>query len=220
MADSKKEPVAVLGLGRFGSSLALELASRGTEVLAVDSRAKIVQHLSGQLTHVVTADTTDIEALRQLGVESFYRAVIAIGTDIEASILTASLVVELGVEDIWAKAVSRQHGQILSRIGVHHVVLPEYDMGERVAHLVGGEALDYVELGDDFAVVKVRPPRDLVGVPLGDARLWAKYGVGVSFVKKPETGYEPAAADTVLTYDDVIVVGGQQEQVERFLDLP
>ncbi|MFC7759435.1 potassium channel family protein [Catellatospora bangladeshensis] len=167
MSAEKNDPVVVIGLGRFGSSLAIELMRRGTEVLAIDNRPKLVQSLSGQLTHVVAADSTDIEALRQLGVGEFSRGVVAIGSDLEASILTTSLLVELEVADIWAKAVSRQHGRILERIGAKHIVLPEHDMGERVAHLVSGRMLDYMEIDSNFALVKTRPPHEYVGVPLG-----------------------------------------------------
>lgn len=116
MADIRNEPVVVIGLGRFGSALALELAKRGTEVLAIDSQPKIVQSMVGQLPHVITADSTDIEALRQLGVGDFHRAVVAIGTDIQASILTTSLLAELGIPDIWAKAITGQHRNILTRV--------------------------------------------------------------------------------------------------------
>jgi trk system potassium uptake protein TrkA len=219
LAENRNDPVAVIGLGRFGSSLALELAHRGTEVLAIDNRPKVVQALSGRLTHIATADSTDIEALRQLGVPDFHRVVVAIGTDIEASILTTSLLVELEIDDIWAKAVNRQHGRILERIGAHHVVLPEHDMGERVAHLVTGRMLDYLEVDENFALIKTRPPREFVGVPLGETRLRSKYGVTVVAVKSPGEDFTYATADTILTYDDVIVVSGVIDKVERFSDL-
>lgn len=218
MADHKSEPVVVIGLGRFGSALALELTRRGTEVLAIDSNAKVAQNLSGQLTHVVTADSTDIEALRQLGVPDFYRAVVGIGSDMEASILTASLLVDLGIDNIWAKAISRQHGRILERIGVHHVVFPEHDMGLRVAHLVSDQVLDYLEVDEDFAIVKTKPTKDAVGVPLGETRLRSKYGVTVVSVKTQDEPFTYATADTVLMYGDTIIVVGKVDDVERFVE--
>ncbi len=218
MADRNNEPVVVIGLARFGSALALELTERGTDVLAIDSNPRTVQNLSGRLAHVVTADATDIEALRQLDVPNFPSAVVAIGTNMEASILTTSLLAELEVPDIWAKAVSREHGRILSRIGAHHVVYPEYDMGERVAHLVSGHMQDYVELDENHAIAKVRPPRELVGVPLGEARMPARYGIDVIAVKPAEGGFEPAGPDTVLAYGDAILVLGRVNRVERFAD--
>lgn len=219
MADRRSEPVVIIGLGRFGSALALELTRRGTEVLAIDNRSKVVQSLAGQLTHVVTADSTDVEALRQIGVPEFYRAVVAIGTDMEASILTTSMLVELGIEDIWAKAITRQHGRILERIGAHHVVFPEHDMGERIAHLVSGRLLDYVEIDKNYAMVKVMPPRELVGIPLGESRLRSKYGITVVSVKPQEDeDFTYATPDTVLMYGDTIVMVGKIDDIERFAE--
>ncbi|ROO84184.1 trk system potassium uptake protein TrkA [Actinocorallia herbida] len=216
---AENTPVVVIGMGRFGSSIALELTRLGTEVLAIDQRPKTVQALAGELTQIVTADATDIQALRQLGVPDFYRAVVAIGSDIEASILTTSLLVELGVEKIWAKAISRQHGRILERIGANHVVLPEHDMGERVAHLVSGRMLDYVQIDRDYALAKTRPPRELVGVPLGETNLRRKHGVTIVSVKPQGESYTYATEETVLQYDDLILIAGPTTKVERFTDL-
>ncbi len=222
MADIRTESVTVIGLGRFGSALALELTSRGTQVLGIDTNHKLVQNLSGQLPHVDEADSTDIEALRQLGVPEFSRAVVAIGSDIQASILTTSLLSELEVPDIWAKALSRQHGRILSRVGAHHVVLPEHDMGERVAHLLTGRMLYYIEVDTDFAMVKTKPPRDIVSVPLRETGVRAKYGVTVVAVKSQARGeaaaFTYATPDTVLMYGDVILVVGRIRDVERFAE--
>lgn len=222
MADYRTESVTVIGLGRFGSALALELTKLGTDVLGIDTDAKRVQNLAGQLPNVVVADSTDIEALRQLGVGEFRRAVVAIGSDIEASILTTSLLAELEVPDIWGKALSRQHGKILSRVGAHHVVLPEHEMGERVAHLLTGRMLDYVEVDDDFAMVKTKPPRDIVSLPLRDTRLRARYGVTVVAVKSQAKGsaasFTYATPDTILMYGDVILVVGRIKDVEKFAE--
>ncbi|WP_428962125.1 potassium channel family protein [Micromonospora fluostatini] len=222
MADIRSEPVVVIGLGRFGTALALELVKRGTEVLGIDHRPKIVQGLVGQIPHVITADSTDIEALRQLSVGDFHRAVVAIGTDIQASILTTSLLSELGIPDIWAKAISGQHRNILTRVGAHHVIAPEHDMGERTAHLLTGRILDYVEVDADFAVIKTTPPRDVVGMPLRDSRLRSRWGVTVVAVK-PQAGigghtpgFTHATPDTTLSYGDLILVVGPVDNVERF----
>ena len=217
---SHKEPVAVIGLGRFGTALALELARGGTEVLAVDSRPDIVQRLSGQLGHVVVADSTDLDALREIGIADFNRAVVAIGNDLEASILTTALLAELEIRDIWAKAVSRQQATILERIGAHHVVLPEHDMGERVAHLVAGRLLDWVELDPQWAFAKTKPPKELVGVPLGESGLRKKHHVTVVSVKpENQSSFTHAGTDTVLTYGAEIVIAGRPADVERFVEL-
>ena len=217
---SHKEPVAVIGLGRFGTALALELARGGTEVLAVDARPDIVQRLSGQLGHVVIADSTDPDALAEIGIADFNRVVVAIGNDLEASILTTALLAELEIRDIWAKAVSRQQATILERIGAHHVVFPEQDMGERIAHLVAGRLLDWVELDPQWVFAKTKPPRELVGVPLGESGLRKKHRVTVVSVKpEHQASYTHADYDTVLTYGSVIVIAGRPDDVERFVEL-
>ena len=213
------EPVVVIGLGRFGTTLATELTRGGTEVLAIDSRENVVQRLVGQLGHVVVADSTDVDALRELGVDQFERAVVAIGNDQQSSILTTALLAELEIADIWAKALDAQHARILSRIGAHHVVQPEAEMGERVAHLVSGRMLDYVELDRDWALIKTNPPRELVGVPLGRSRLRARFHVTVVSVKpEGEADFTYADADTVLRYGDEILVVGHLAAIERFAE--
>jgi trk system potassium uptake protein len=217
---SHKDPVAVIGLGRFGTALALELARGGTEVLAVDHRPDIVQKLAGQLGHVVVADSTDPDALTEIGIADFNRVVIAIGNDLEASILTTALLAELEIRDIWAKAINRQQATILSRVGAHHVVFPEQDMGERIAHLVAGRLLDWVELDPNWVFAKTKPPRELVGVPLGESGLRKKHKVTVVSVKpEHQASYTHADYDTVLTYGSVIVIAGRPADVERFVDL-
>jgi trk system potassium uptake protein len=217
---SHKDPVAVIGLGRFGRALALELVRGGTEVLAVDSRPDIVQRMSGQLSQVVIADSTDIDALQEIGIPDFNRVVVAIGNDLEASILTTALLSELEIRDIWAKAINRQQATILQRIGAHHVVFPEQDMGERIAHLVSGRLLDWVELDPQWVFAKTKPPQELVGVPLGESALRKKHHVTVVSVKpEDKTGFTHADMDTVLTYGSVIVIAGRPDDVERFVDL-
>ncbi|HEX4978039.1 MAG TPA: TrkA family potassium uptake protein [Nocardioides sp.] len=212
-------PVAVIGLGRFGKSLALELMEEGVEVLGIDGDPKVVQSLAGRLTHIVEADSTDEEAMRQLSLQEFDRAVIGIGTDLESSILSASVALKVGVPNIWAKAVSESHARILTQIGVHHVVRPEHDMGKRVAHLVRGRMLDYIEFDDGFAIVKTRPPRSLFGLPLGESRPRSKHGITIVGVKRAGEDFTHATPDTVVEEDDLIIVSGPQDKVERFSEL-
>ncbi len=211
--------VVVIGLGRFGSALALELVEQDIEVLGIDGRDKIVQELAGQLTHVVVADSTDEMALRQLSVHEFHRVVIAIGNDVEASILTASLVLHMGVPTVWAKAMSAAHARILAQLGVHHVVRPEHDMGQRVAHLVGSRMMDYVEFDEDFAMTKTSPPSMIVGKQLRRTPVRTHHGVTVVAVKHRGREFTYATPDTVLQKDDVIIVSGTLRNIERFSEL-
>jgi len=165
------DSVVVIGLGRFGRSLALELMTCGTEVLGIDHDEHVVQEMSSRLTHCVSADSTSEDALRQLHVQEFDRAVVAIGSHIEASLLTASVLKGLGIATIWAKAISEPHGRILTQLGIERVVYPEHDMGRRVAHLVKGRMLDFIQFEPDFAMVKTVPPRALLGVPLAQTHV-------------------------------------------------
>jgi trk/ktr system potassium uptake protein len=211
--------VVVIGLGRFGTSLALELLESDTEVLGIDSDPKTVQALAGTLTHVVAADSTDEEALRQLSVHEFERVVIGIGTNLEASILTASAVLGIGVPHVWAKAISHSHARILEQLGVHHVVRPEHDMGRRVAHLVRGRLLDYIELDEGFAMVRTRPPDGLLGRPLVESDLRRDHGVTVVAVKRANEDFTYVTAETVLESGDQVIVCGRTRNVERFSEL-
>lgn len=217
MADQDTDSgILVLGLGRFGGAIAETLIELGHEVLAVDVDQKIVQSYAGRLTHVVEADTTDEEALRQIGADDFGCAVVAIGTHIEASILTTSVLVDLGVETIWAKAISVPHGRILERVGATRVVLPEHEMGERVGHLVAGRALNYIEFEDGFALVETKPPRQYIGKTLGEAGIRKAHGVTVVCIKQRGEDFSYATADTVIHADDLLIVAGKTEQAESF----
>lgn len=208
----------VIGLGRFGKSLALELEGDGIEVLGIDTNPKTVQSLSSRLTHVVEADATDEEAMRQLGVHEFDRAVVGIGSDLESSVLTASVLISLRVSNVWAKAISQSHGRILTQLGVHHVVRPEHDTGKRVAHLVRGRMLDYIEFDDGYAIVKATAPRSVLGMPLGESRVRSKFGVTIVGVKRQGEDFTHATPETVVSPGDLIIVSGERRGVERFTD--
>ncbi len=209
--------VAVIGLGRFGASLAAELTNQRVDVVGLDSDPALVQRYADELTNSAIVDSTDHIALTQLGIDTFDHVAVCIGTDLEASILTTSALTDLGVTDIWAKATSRQHGRILERIGAHHVVLPEHDMGERVAHLVTGRRmLDYVEFDNEFAMAKSPAPRELFGADLKSSRVRSRYGVTIVAVRHPGDTYQFAGLDTVINDGDLLIVSGPTHAVERF----
>jgi trk system potassium uptake protein TrkA len=208
--------IVVLGLGRFGGSLAAELMRRDWEVLGIDASTQIVQTYADRLSHTAIANTTDEDSLRQLGVHDMTHAVVGIGTDIEASILTTGLLADLGVPNIWAKAINRQHASILHRVGAHHVVLPEHEMGERVAHLVTGHILNFIEFEDDYALVKTIAPEVALNKTLADSALRAKYGITVVSIKRPGEEFTYATADTTVYAGDVLIVAGRTSNVEAF----
>ncbi|MEY4410119.1 MAG: hypothetical protein RLZ99_592 [Actinomycetota bacterium] len=210
--------VAVIGLGRFGSALATELVQSGHQVLGIDTDERIVQNLAPILTHVVSADTTDEENLRELGIADMDSAVVAIGADLEASILTASLLLQLGVKQVWAKANSASHGRILKQIGVHQVIFPEYEMGRRVAHQVSGESLDYVRIDEDFVMVKTYVPEVFEDSVLSEAKIRATFGVTVVAINDGN-GYKPAFPDSVLRRGNTIVIAGPKGPLDQFCQL-
>jgi len=208
--------VVVIGLGRFGTALAEELVSMGHEVLGIDADEERVQELADRLTHVVEADTTSAATLRQIGVGDAMSVVVCIGTDIEASVLTTLALVDLNIPNIWAKAITKAHGTILRKVGADEVVFPESDMGKRFAHRVTGGMLEYVALDDDFALVEMEAPGELIGVPLGSSDLRAKYKVTVVCVKPEDGRFTYADRNTVLARGDLIVIAGHRADVERF----
>ena len=213
---AEADAVAVIGLGRFGRAIALELMETGTEVLGIDADEDIVQSLNGQLTQVVRADTTNEEVLRQLAVHEFDRVIVAIGSDVQSSILTTSILLRMEIPHLWTKAVSDAHGQILSQLGVKHVIYPEHEMGRRVAHLVRGAALDYIEVDDDYAIVKMPPNRIVEGIRLGDTDLRQEYGVTVMAVQRGTKEWCNADADTVIEPGDTILIAGPIKKAEAF----
>lgn len=210
--------IVVIGLGRFGSALARMLIEMGHEVLGVDADPEIVAEHRDLLTRVVEADTTNERTLRQIGAADAETAVVCIGTDLESSVLTTAALVELGVRYVWAKAITDSHGKILERVGAHHVVYPEAETGSRVAHLVTGQALEYLQLDDDFVIAEMYPPDVLCGVPLGNSNLRAQFKVTVVCVKPSGGQFTYADRETVLAPTDVIVIAGHRDDVDRFTE--
>ena len=209
----------VIGLGRFGGGLAETLVGMGHEVLGVDVDPKNVQEFAGILTHVVEADSTDERTMAQLGAGEFETAIVAIGTEIEASILTTAVLADLGVRRIVAKAVTQAHGRILERVGAHRVVFPERDMGVRVGHSLAGSILDYFELDPGFAIVETRAPRALVGKTLAAAEVRKRYGITVVCIKPGGGSFTYATPETVVREGDILVVAGEKMRAEAFGEL-
>ena len=208
--------VLVVGLGRFGSALALALDRLGHEVVAIDASMDRVQEYAGQLTHVVQTDATSESALRQIGAAEIDIAVVSIGSDIEASVLATSALIDIGVKQVWAKAITGPHGRILERIGANHVVFPEADVGERVAHLITGKMIDYIEFDDGFAIVKTKAPVEAHGRTLGESKLRQRFGVTVVGVKTRGQPFVYAQPSTPVNEGDILIVAGQTDVVEKF----
>ena len=220
MAKLKKDvSVIVIGLGRFGTAVASSLVRMGQEVLGVDENPDLVQRWADDLTHVVQADSTDDQALRQLGISEFDRAVVAIGNDIEASVLTVLALAEAGVPDIWAKAITRKHGRILERVGAHHVVYPEYSMGERVAHMLTGGMMDYIEFDDEFSIARTQAPAATWDKSLAESAPRTHYGVTIVGVKRLGEDFTYARPETVVNRNDQLIVSGPTAKVEKYCSI-
>ena len=217
-ANAESNSVAVIGLGRFGRAVALELMAGGTEVLGVDASPKVVQELDNQLTHVACADATNSKALSQLGIDEFSKVVVAIGENLEASILVVSHLLKSGQGEVWAKAHTEGHGQILRQMGVKRVLFPESDMGRRAAHLVNHSLLDYFEIGYGYAMVAVKTPAQLVGKPLADSNLRRTRAITVIAVRDDDEGWVSAHAQTVLDEDDIVLMVGPVGSLDEFCE--
>ena len=208
---SKKQFV-VIGLGRFGSSIASTLYSLGNDVLVIDKNEDLIQDIASEVTHAVQADATDENALKALGIRNFDVAIISIGGDIQSSVMATLIVRELGVKYIIAKGNGELHAKVLYKIGADRVVLPEKDMGVRVAHnIISSSILDYIELSSDYSIMELKAFEDWVGKDLKSLDLRKKYGINVIAIKTGEKINLNPAADDIVCKDNVIVAIGSAE---------
>jgi len=212
-------PVLVIGLGRFGAATAGELDKLGRDVLAIDEDPALVQKWSDRVKHTAVLDARNFNALEQVGARDFPIAVVATGSSIEASVLITTNLVDMKVPQIWAKAISESHGKILTRIGAHRVIYPEREAGERVAHLVSGRMIDFIRFDDNFALVKMYPPKAIRGLSLTDSKVRSKYNITVVGVKSPGKPFTYATEQTVVTNHDLIIVSGTNEDIEAFASI-
>ncbi|MFC3799500.1 MULTISPECIES: potassium channel family protein [unclassified Cohnella] len=216
MAKGKKQ-FAVIGLGRFGSSVAQYLAKMGYEVLAVDENQERVQEMANVVTHAVSADSTDEEALKALGIRNLDVVVVAIGQDIQASILTTLVLKDLGVPRIIVKAQNELHGKVLNKIGADKVVFPERDMGLRVAHhLISPNIIEHIELSPDYSIVELQVPSNMAGKTLRELDFRVKYGCNVMAIKHGGEKMDVTPrADKPLQRTDVLVIVGNNGQLTQ-----
>ena len=207
---------AVIGCGRFGSSVARTLYGLGYDVLAIDRNEDVIQAISDSVTHAVQVDATDETSIKSLGMRNFDVAVITIGSDIQSSILITLIAKELGVKYVVAKAQNELHAKVLYKIGADRVVFPERDMGIRVAHnLVSSNILDYIELAPDYSIVEIAALKDWEGKNLKELSMRARYGINVMAIKHgAEINISPTAIDTIRK-DDILVVVGHNDDLQR-----
>ncbi len=204
-----KKQFAVIGLGRFGGSICRSLSEQGMEVLAIDSDEDKVNNFSSIVTHAVVADGADENALRSLGIRNFDHVIVAIGENIQASILTTLILDELGVKHITVKAQNDYHEKVLNKIGAHKVVHPERDMGVRIAHnIVSKNVLDYLELSKDYSIVELIAGAKMHNKSLIELNIRAKYGVNIMAIKRDgNINVSPYGTEKVIKGDILIVIG-------------
>jgi len=212
-----KKIYAVIGLGRFGSSIAETLAAAGHEVLVVDSDEVRVQEISKALIHAVVADSTDKIVLKSLGIRNFDVVIVAIGQNVQASVLTTLLLKELGVKYVVARADRFLHGKMLEKVGADRVVFPERDMGKRVAHnLMSTNVIDYFEVAPDLGIIEVKVPCQFVNASLIHSNLRQAYGITVLAIRrKDQFLLSPNPEERFLEGDQLILVG-ESESLQRF----
>ena len=215
-AFSASDSVVVIGLGRFGGAVAQSLMRLGHDVMGIDRREDLVQVWGDRLTHAVQADSTNENVMLQLGVADFSHAIVGIGSDLAASLMTLMVLTELGIKDIWVKAMTPEHGQIAQRIGAHHVIYPEADMGARVAHLITGRMMDFIEFEDGFAIAKINAPAETHNRTLAEAHVRSRFGVTVVGVKRANEDFQHALAETVIRPADLLIVSGPTRKIETF----
>ena len=209
----------VVGLGRFGASVATTLAENGHDVLAIDRDSEKVQAISGEVTHSVEADATDEDALKTLGVRNFDVAVVSIGDNVSANILCTLILKELNLPYVIVKAPDTLHGKVLTKVGADRVVYPERDMGSRIAqNLISSNVLDYIEFAPEYGVIEILASQKMVGRTLKELELRANFDVNVMAIKRGEQLYISPGADDKIMDGDKLVLMGKNENLDKMRD--
>jgi trk system potassium uptake protein TrkA len=215
-----QQQFAVIGLGRFGSSVARKLHEAGQDVMGIDINEERVEDAVLSVTHAMVVDTTEEEALKSIGIRNFDCVIVAIGNDMESSILTTLLLKEMGVKKIIAKALSRHHGKVLDKVGADWIVYPERDMGERVANqLLSPNMLNYIELSNDYNIEEIMIPSKMAGKSLRELDFRAKFNLSViGIVREGDIIISPSP-DQIIQNDDLLVVIGKKDNLKEFSNM-
>lgn len=210
----------VIGLGRFGTAIAKTLYSLGNDVLAIDKNEDLVEDIADYVTHAIQMDATDEIDLESLGINNFDVAVVAIGSDVQSSIMTTLLVKELGIKHIIAKAQDEKHSKVLQRIGADRVILPEKEMGVRIAHnLVSSNILDYIELSADYSIIEIKVLRKWRGKSLKELNLRARYGINVIAIRRLGSVNLSPLADDIIYEDDILAAIGSVDNLNMLEEM-
>lgn len=216
--DVKKQ-IVVIGLGRFGSSVCKELYGMGHDIMAIDSNPETVSTMSDYASHTATADATDEGSLKSLGVRNFEYAIVAIGDDLQASVLCTLMLKELGVPKVWVKARDQQHQKILERIGADRVIQPEYEMGVRTAHHIDSEkVVDYINLSENYSIIELAASDKVIGKTLGSLNIRKDYGCMILAIKHGEDVNIAPLLEDSIEEGDILIAMGHKDDLKRFED--
>jgi len=213
----KRKEFAVIGLGRFGGSICRTLSEQGMEVLAIDIDEDRVNEFASIASHAVVGDSTDESVLKSLGIRNFDHVIVAIGDNIQASILTTIILKELGVKHITVKATNDYHEKVLKKIGADQVVHPERDMGERIAYnIISNNVLDYLQLSEEHSIVEIVASERLDGHSLLELDIRARYGINIVAIKRGNDIIVSPLASEIIRAGDILIVIGADEDIDRF----
>lgn len=209
---------AVIGLGRFGLSVCKELQSSGAQVLAVDIDEERVKEAANVVSQAIVANCTSEETVKELRLDDYDMVMVSIGSDVNSSILTTLVVKESGAKAVWVKANDKFHGKILSKIGADHIIMPERDMGIRVARkMLDRRVLEFIDLGSDLAMTEIVIGSNFLGKKLGDLKLCKENGVEVLGFKRGPNLTKAPELDVSLEIGDVVIIAGPKETLSRKL---
>ncbi|MDE5412715.1 potassium channel family protein [Alkalihalobacterium chitinilyticum] len=212
-----RKQFAVIGLGRFGSSVCKELYKLGHDVLAIDNNEEKVNNMTDHSTHSVIASGTDESALHSLGIRNFDYVIVAIGDNIQSSILCTLILKELGVSNVWVKAQNYYHHRVLEKIGADRIVHPEQDMGIRIAqHLVSEKIVDYIELSDEYSIIEVIATEKVSNKSLDQLNVRAKYGCTILAIKRGNDINISPFPSEMIELNDILIVIGHKNDLKRF----
>ena len=212
-----KKQFAIIGLGRFGVSVSTELYKLGHDELAIDNNEEKLDDITNHSTYSAVADGTDEKELRNLGITNFDHVIVAIGDDLQASILCTLLLKEMDIPSVWVKAQNFHHHKVLDKIGADKIIHPEHDMGNRIAqHLVSDRVIDYIELSAEYSIIEITAPASMHKKTLAQLDIRAKYGVTVLGIRRgKDVNISPTAQDR-LYKEDVLIAIGHNNDLRRF----
>ncbi|AQU80686.1 MULTISPECIES: TrkA family potassium uptake protein [Planococcus] len=212
-----KKEVVIIGLGRFGTSMCRELNRLGHDILAIDTDEEKVNEVSDCTTQAVIANATDENVLTSLGVRNFEHAVVAIGDNLQSSVLCTLILKEMGISTIWVKARDLQHQKILEKVGADRVIQPEYEMGVRMAHHLNSEKIiDYINLSEEYSIIELVAPPSISGKTLFQLDIRAKFNCTVLAIKRFEdVNIAPSPEDEIVK-GNILVLMGHKDDLKQF----